>query len=126
MGNEMSQYKRIRDQYQTFEELVQVGVSKYQIRQRNRECESGITLEYLTMLHNAYQDFIQDISKTIPVIRVRWDQYRSAQDVAEKLAEEFARLRTVRNVSFPGSTVMEVGCVGKTTSPVSGMSTIEL
>lgn len=48
-------------------------------RFRNRECEASITLEYLTNLHKAYEDFIQEISRVIPVIRVNWSRFRTAE-----------------------------------------------
>jgi deoxyadenosine/deoxycytidine kinase len=36
---------------------------------RGREMEKSVTLEYLRDLANAYEGFIADISKVIPVIR---------------------------------------------------------
>jgi deoxyadenosine kinase len=42
------------------------------IQMRGRECEAGISLEYLRNLHRAYEEFILDISKIIPVIKVGW------------------------------------------------------
>merc|ERR1712066_22170 len=48
--------------------------SHRRIQMRSRECESGITLEYLTGLHKAYEDFINDISRIIPVIKVDYSR----------------------------------------------------
>ena len=39
------------------------GEAYKRIQMRNRECEGGITLEYLEDLYNAYNDFINDISR---------------------------------------------------------------
>ena len=57
---------------------------------RERECESGITLEYLTGLHAAYEEFISEIARQIPVIKVNYSQFRTADEMAEKIAEERA------------------------------------
>ena len=57
--------------------------SKTRIDKRSRDCESGITLQYLQMLYQAYEDFIKDISRIIPVIRVNYDKFRSADEMAD-------------------------------------------
>jgi len=41
--------------------------------------ESGITLEYLQNLHRNYEEFIQNISRLVPVIKVNWSKYRTAE-----------------------------------------------
>lgn len=43
------------------------------IKLRNRGCESGMSIDYLRELYKEYNNFIEDISKRIPVIKVRWD-----------------------------------------------------
>ncbi len=50
------------------EALLRIGM-------RGRTVESGITIEYLTALHSAYEVFLRDISRTIPVMRVRYEQF---------------------------------------------------
>ena len=74
------------------------------IRLRERECESGITLEYLTGLHAAYEEFISEIARQIPVIKVNYSQFRTADEMAEKIAEEYERIANIRHVDFPGRT----------------------
>ena len=49
------------------------------IKMRSRGCETGITIEYLRQLRDAYDDFIRNISLVIPVIRVPWSEFRSAE-----------------------------------------------
>ena len=74
------------------------------IRLRERECESGITLEYLTGLHAAYEEFISEIARSIPVIKVNYSQFRTADEMAEKIAEEYERIANIRHVEFSGPT----------------------
>ena len=52
---------------------------------RQRECESSISLDYLQNLHSAYEEFIQDISRIIPVIRVNYERFRTADEMAEMI-----------------------------------------
>ena len=59
--------------------------SKRRIEMRRRECESTISLDYLQNLHTAYEEFIRDISRIIPVIRVNYERFRSADEMAEMI-----------------------------------------
>jgi deoxyadenosine kinase len=40
-------------------------------------------LEYLKELYNGYDEFINEISKVIPVIKVNWNQFRTAEVVGK-------------------------------------------
>lgn len=70
--------------------LVYVYVTPEQalanIRTRGRPCESGITIEYLESLYAAYEEFVRDISRTTPVIRVDNSTFPSVDDVAAAVA----------------------------------------
>ena len=57
--------------------------SKRRIEMRRRKCESTISLEYLRNLHAAYEEFIADISRIIPVIRVNYERFRTADEMAD-------------------------------------------
>ena len=70
------------------------------IKSRERECESGITIEYLEGLHAAYEEFIAEIARQIPVIKVNYSQFRTADEMAEKIAEEYERIANIRLVEF--------------------------
>eukprot|EP01096_Ripella_sp_DP13-Kostka_P013341 TRINITY_DN5796_c0_g1_i1.p2 TRINITY_DN5796_c0_g1~~TRINITY_DN5796_c0_g1_i1.p2 ORF type:complete len:259 (+),score=111.72 TRINITY_DN5796_c0_g1_i1:70-777(+) len=70
------------------------------IVERSRGCEVTITIEYLQALHRAYEEFIADISRIIPVIRVNWSKFRDADEVAQMIQKEFSQLCNVRNVDF--------------------------
>ena len=55
------------------------------IKMRNRECESSISLDYLQNLHAAYEAFIADIARMIPVIRVNYERFRTADEMADMI-----------------------------------------
>ncbi len=69
------------------------------IQARNRDCEKGITLEYLTALRDAYEEFLTDISRFVPVIKVDWNQFQSTDKVVQHVAHEFQRLHNIRHVT---------------------------
>lgn len=70
------------------------------IEMRSRNCESGIPIEYLQRLHAAYEDFLINISRIIPVIRVNYDQFRSATEMADMVIKEYASMTSMRYVDF--------------------------
>lgn len=74
--------------------------SKGRIRSRAREMESDIPIEYLQALAKAYEAFIQDISKSIPVIRVNYNEFKSAEEMAKKIKEEYEKISTIHTVVF--------------------------
>lgn len=55
------------------------------IKMRSRDCEVGIKLEYLRDLHKAYEEFLQDIARIIPVIRVNYEQFHTTDEMAEMI-----------------------------------------
>lgn len=59
--------------------------SKRRIEMRKRECESTITLDYLRNLHSTYEEFIKDIARIIPVIRVNYEKFRTADEMADMI-----------------------------------------
>lgn len=67
---------------------------------RGREMEKGISLEYLTLLHCAYEDFVAQISKVIPVIRVDYSRFRTAQEMAKVISEQYRAMQMVKSVAF--------------------------
>jgi deoxyadenosine kinase len=73
--------------------------SMERIRMRQRDVEGGISLDYLNALYQEYGRFINDISKTIPVITVDYDRFRDAEEMAQVVEKEFndaSFLRTVK------------------------------
>lgn len=59
------------------------------IQSRGRAVENTIPLHYLTALYKGYEEFIQDISRHIPVIRVDYDRFATAQDMAKVIQKEY-------------------------------------
>jgi len=63
--------------------------SMERIRERDRGIESGITVDYLTRLYNNYEEFLAEISRLIPVLRVRWDEFWEVERLAEAITREY-------------------------------------
>lgn len=70
------------------------------IRMRDRDVESGISLDYLKALYQEYEAFIGDISRTVPVIRVDYDRFRSAEEMAAVIEREYLDSVFLRNVTW--------------------------
>ena len=70
------------------------------VQVRNRDCESGLTLDYLVALHAEYERFIHDISKRIPVLRVDWNEFQSVEKVAQRMRREYDELSMLRDVKW--------------------------
>ena len=70
------------------------------IRERARGCETGITLEYLRLLYAGYDAFLKDIAKVIPVIKVKYDKYRTGEEIARVVVREWRRLQSISVVDF--------------------------
>lgn len=66
------------------------------IKMRNRDVESGISLEYLRALYSAYEDFVIDISKRVPTIRVSWEEFRDVEEMAEVIQREYMNASFLR------------------------------
>jgi deoxyadenosine kinase len=73
--------------------------SMERIRSRSRDVESGISVEYLRALYAAYGRFVADISKTIPVIRVDYDRFATAEEMAEVIKREYLDHSFLREVT---------------------------
>lgn len=67
---------------------------------RGRTCEAGVSLEYLTALYASYTDFISDISRVTPVIKVDWSTFRDTDEVVACIVREYTQLGHVRLVDF--------------------------
>lgn len=70
------------------------------INSRSRDVESGVTLEYLTHLYEEYENFVRDIARSVPVIRVDWDQFRDVEEMANAIEREYLQGSFLRHVSW--------------------------
>jgi len=70
------------------------------VRLRSRDVETGLTLEYLTSLYNEYENFIRDISRTVPVISVDWDRFRDVEEMAEVIEREYLHGNFLREATW--------------------------
>jgi len=73
--------------------------SMERIRERSRGCETGITLEYLARLRNGYEEFVSEVSRVIPVLRVHWNEYWEVEKLAEAITREYDRGSFLREVA---------------------------
>lgn len=69
------------------------------IRERARGCETGVSLEYLTQLYEGYDEFLKEISRLIPVLRVQWNEYWDVQPLAEAITREYHKGNFLREVA---------------------------
>jgi len=73
------------------------------IHSRSRGVESEIGLDYLTALHDGYEEFIEDISRVIPVIRVDYERFATAEEMAEVIDREYRGHSFLREATRLGS-----------------------
>ena len=67
---------------------------------RARGCEVGITVDYLTKLYNGYEEFLKEISKVIPVIRVNYSEFKTAEEMAQIIKREYDNMHNIKNVCY--------------------------
>ncbi|MFZ5476462.1 MAG: deoxynucleoside kinase [Myxococcota bacterium] len=70
------------------------------IKTRSRDVESGVSLEYLGALYEEYESFLRDISRSVPVIRVDWDQFRDVEEMASVIEQEYLRGSFLRRAAW--------------------------
>jgi deoxyadenosine/deoxycytidine kinase len=71
------------------------------VQTRNRTEEKSMTLEYLTALCAAYDKFIMQLSKTIPVLKVDWNDFGDVHKLAIEIKtgyEEMLNIHTLKSV----------------------------
>jgi len=68
------------------------------IQLRNRQCEQSISLEYLNALYKAYEDFVNEIAKIIPVIKVDYQRFHSANQMAKVVRHEYEQISNIKYV----------------------------
>ena len=69
------------------------------IRERARGCETGVSLEYLRQLYEGYEEFLGEISRLVPVLRVQWNEFWDVQPLAEAITREYRKGNFLREVA---------------------------
>ena len=73
--------------------------SHERIKMRSRNVEETIKLEYLVALHAEYERFMKEISKVVPVIRVDYERFSTAEEMAEVIKREYLHHSFLREVT---------------------------
>ena len=73
--------------------------SMERIELRSRGVESGISMDYLKALYQGYEEFIADISRLTPVIRVDYDRFRTVEEMADVIQREYLDANFLREVT---------------------------
>jgi deoxyadenosine kinase len=69
------------------------------IEQRARGCESRVSLEYLTRLYANYEEFVAEISRLVPVIRVGWNEFWEVEEIAAAITCEYRASSFLRRIT---------------------------
>lgn len=64
---------------------VDPKVALERIRGRGRECERGITLEYLEDLHRNYEEWADVMRRTTNVLTVEWNEFGDFEELAKTI-----------------------------------------
>lgn len=78
---------------------VSPEASAERIRMRSRGVEAKIELGYLQALYDGYQEFIASISKVIPVIRIDYERFATAEEMAEVIKREYLDASFLKQVT---------------------------
>ena len=78
---------------------VKPQTSLDRIHERERGCETGITVEYLQSLYDNYEEFLEDISRLIPVLRVKWEEFIEVDALADSITREYMKGSFLREVT---------------------------
>ena len=70
------------------------------IKMRGRDIESGVPKAYLELLYQGYEEFIEDISRSIPVIRVAWEEFRDVDEVVSMIQETYFNESFIREARW--------------------------
>jgi len=78
---------------------VTPATSMERIRARSRGVEADIQLSYLEALHAGYEHFVQEISRVIPVIRIDYERFATADEMAEVIKREYLDANFMRRAT---------------------------
>ena len=67
---------------------VSPEVSMQRIKERGRDAEGGITLDYMEKLHQGYESFIEEMDHYTRVLTLDWNAYQEVDEVARLVKEK--------------------------------------
>ena len=68
------------------------------IKIRGRKYEEGVTIEYLNKLYNIYEEYMKEIRKVIPAMRVNCSKFKTVKELAQIIKTEFENKHTIKDV----------------------------
>jgi len=63
------------------------------VKMRNRGCETNLPVEYLHSLKKGYEDWLDDVSPRIPVLKINWNEFKSTEYVTELVRKKLKETR---------------------------------
>lgn len=74
---------------------VKPKIALERIKNRSRNCETNINLEYLNNLQKGYEDWLKDISQRIPVLKIDWDKFKDIEYVINLVKNKLKEIKKV-------------------------------
>ena len=72
---------------------VKPEIALERIKNRSRNCESTIPLDYLKDLQKGYEDWLKDVSPRIPVLRIDWNKFKDTEYVINLVKNKLKETR---------------------------------
>jgi deoxyadenosine kinase len=69
------------------------------IKLRARGCEVTVSVDYLSRLRDNYEEFLAEISRLIPVMRVHWNEFWETEKLAEAISREYHKGNFLRELA---------------------------
>jgi deoxyadenosine kinase len=69
------------------------------IHERDRSCESTVSIEYLQQLYDNYEAFLGEIARLIPVLRVKWEEFIQVDALADAITKEYRAGSFLREIT---------------------------
>lgn len=57
------------------------------IKERGRESERGIPLEYLQLLNRGYEELLEQRQKRVRILRLDWEEFQPVEDVVSEITK---------------------------------------
>lgn len=77
---------------------IKPETSKRRLDKRARECESSVTLEYLTDLSSRYDKFIEEIGVTTPVLEILSEDFEDVDGVVDEIIKQMKCKKLIKTL----------------------------